>query len=305
MTRIAREYTDLITRSTLATKYSIRALQAVAETNDHHAKEILQAINGAILSQHPEKKEALKLLLTALQGHPAYAAPQPAPKSRPEKRPHPKEHPENGNTNPENANGNPENAKKKKSLPKEGFFPFPPEFLLFKMVDKQAYAESYRYYTKSAHEERTESTEPLLTRDYLTTPRLPLAVKTLYASSAQCKVCGMRFASIELFSVHDEHHQRRSQIDKKLSGAMWRPWLLEASQWAAAQKKAAPVSLKSMHHGKIENVPVKGDRSQRCTICKDPFEIIWSDEEECWSFKDALVVKTSPTRQICHRRCAT
>lgn len=291
MTSPRQEYAALLKARPLSNKYTVKALQVVAETNDHLAAEIAQAIEQTMAAASPEEKEILGSLQGALSQHYKYRflGERPPSRKRPlESEPRKKE-------------------RREKESPaagsEEAFFPYPPEFYLFKLVDKKTYLKSYLAYTKASQPESAEVyAEPTLSREYFVTPRLSLALKMLYAQGMQCKVCGMRFSAADALLAHGELHQRRNQLDKSIVGHIWRPWLLEPKEWGDAQPRLPKVPLYPTLPDETESVLVKGDRDQQCSICKEPFEVVWSDEDENWVFKDALQVRSSP-RQLCHKRC--
>lgn len=282
------EYSSLLQKSTLSNKYRIKALQKVAETNEHRAQEIVQSIKEKIPTETDENKEILLSLLRVLASHDSYSF---AEEKEAQKR----------RLDPQ------ENQTKKQKIeenPKIRFLPYPPEYFLLKLVSKALYTDSYIYYTEGKDKKSTETElEPQLTREYLVVPHLEQAVKLLYTAATQCKVCGMRFDSLSLYTVHADMHQKKSQIGKSVEIPMWRAWLLEPTEWTKKEKKIS-VTLKSTIQEKVPTVPVRGDRDQRCTICGDTFEIIWSDENECWAFNGALVIRKTP-RQISHKKCVS
>ncbi|KAH9387215.1 uncharacterized protein NEMAJ01_2111 [Nematocida major] len=286
---VGQEYSALIRKSKLTNKYIIKALKTVAETNNYYAREIVKTIQEEISAASDENKDALLSLLRLLAQNPAYFFIEEG------KTPHKKQkHIESVPV-----------KKRKVQVEVEvniEFMPYPPEYFLFKLVSKQAYAESYAYYTEGKEKKSLEAElEPQLTREYLATPHLEQAYKLLYTAATQCKVCGMRFDVLSLYKAHAEMHQKKSQIGRSVEAPMWRSWLQETG---AMQEQKVPVKLKASVQEKMPTVPVRGDREQKCTICGDAFEVIWSDESECWSFNDALVIRTSP-RQISHRRCVS
>ncbi|KAI5186880.1 hypothetical protein NEHOM01_1769 [Nematocida homosporus] len=319
MRTIAQAYTALLKESSLENKHVLQALQITAETNDHHAIEIADSIQQEAKTAESPRKESLEALLKALSQHHAYSflakksrkrsAPEPEPIKQAKIDPVISKSPSPPSPSLVTPLSPPAAKPVSSNLPSFGslLLPYPPEFFLFKLVDKKTYLESYQYYTASKEEDSHHDQLPTLERSYLNVPRLALAQKFLYSTIAQCKVCGMRFDSLEPYTAHADAHQRKSQIDKSLSGgAIWRPWLLEINQWAGEKPQHFPkVSLKESHQDQVDNVPVKGDRDQICTICKDPLEVIWSDNDECWAFKDAILVSSQPTRQICHRKCVS
>ncbi|EIJ89443.1 hypothetical protein NEPAR06_2168 [Nematocida parisii] len=313
MVEAQQEYSSLIHRCTSMNKYTVKALQVVAETNDQYAQEIVQAINIELSGITNENKEALHSLLQFLGQHPAYSfikgkEPQKRAESEmaePEKK-RKIQKIENSSKisvaqEPKISQKEPKISQKKPEI----FYPYPPEYFLFKLVDRPAYTASYIYYTEGRTSKQNEQEVlPDLTRDYLVTAHLDQAIKLLYTSAIQCKVCGMRFDSLSVYTAHAEIHQKKTHITRNSSDiSMWQSWLLEPTQWTQTEQKVS-VNLKSTIQEKVSTVPVRGDRDQKCTICGDGFEIIWSDENECWSFNDALVVRTMP-REISHKRCVS
>ncbi|KAI5190707.1 hypothetical protein NEMIN01_1172 [Nematocida minor] len=291
-----QEYSALIRKSTLSNKYAVKALQCVAETNEHSAKDIIRAINSEITTGSDENKEALNSLLRLLAQHPSYHFIR---EKEPKRRQSTESEPEESVKKRKVEEKEPEQAKA------EMFFPYPPEYILFKMVDKSNYKKSYEYYTQGSHSSKLAESEaePELTRAYLVVPRLEQAVRLLYTAEIQCKVCGMRFDSISQYTTHADMHQKKSQLGRSVEVPMWRAWLLEPGQYSKKEQKIS-VTLKTSVQGKVPTVPVRGDRDQRCTICGDGFDVIWSDENECWSFNDALIIRATP-RQISHKRCVS
>ncbi|KAI5180560.1 hypothetical protein NEOKW01_0864 [Nematocida sp. AWRm80] len=202
-----------------------------------------------------------------------------------------------------------ENKQAKVQKKENTFFPFPLEYLLFNLISKQEYLETYTYYSQfKINAIDTKIPIPELSREYLITPHLSLAIKLLYSSSTQCKICGIRIQTPAVFKTHMDIHQKRSQIEQTAGGHMYREWLIDLFEGTTERypvKMTLNIPLhKNKGSTKPQTVPVNGQRNQKCSICKDPFEVIWSDEDECWSFKDAILLRESPTRQVCHQKCA-
>lgn len=282
-----KEYLSLVKRTDLTNKYAIRALQAVAETNDHFAADIVCAIKREMEKSSDENKEALISLLQLLAEDPSYYfIREPGRKRKREETEQPKRR-------------KTVKKEKKEKKEKERFFPYPPEYFLLKLVTKEVYRSSYEYYTNKI--QTVEIENPSLDRKYLIVPHLQQAVRLLYTAEIQCKVCGLRFDSSIAYAAHAEMHQKKSQMGRTVEMPMWRAWLLEPGQWNQKEQKVA-VTIKSTVQEKVSTVPVRGDREQKCTVCGDGFDIIWSDENECWSFSDAIITRTTP-RQLSHRRC--
>ncbi|KAI5172833.1 hypothetical protein NEFER03_1849 [Nematocida sp. LUAm3] len=317
----SQEFKELLKRASLKNKFAFPALQVIAETNGHYAKDIAHSIEEEI-KESPEKQEALSSLLELLSSNTMYTflmKPQRKRKASPEtssKKILKEERIEKDSSTEQEPPKKPSKEKKKQQTTKNdqipsssvkpsSFYPYPVEFLLFKLTDKKEYLSSFQYYTKSKQEE--EDMPPLPIREYLCTPRFELAQKFLYFGPAQCKVCGMRFTALDTYSAHNEAHKRKSQIDRTASEAIYRPWLQRAHEWTGDKQETPKISFQraSFPQSSTENVLVKGDRDQLCTLCKDAFEVIWSDEDESWIFKDAILIRSSPTRQICHRKCVS
>lgn len=298
MREVEEEYASLVRKSDLSNKYAVDALKEVAKTNDQFAKDIIRAIKGEMKETSNENKEALLSLLKLLAEEPSYYFIRESPKRK---------------RQPEEASS--ENSKKRKVSKEEpilsdtskglSFFPYPLEYFLLKMISKSSYKESYLYYTKepstNASTPNIYTEEPKLTREYLIVPRLQQAIRLLYTADIQCKVCGLRFDSLSLYSAHGDMHQKKSQIGRSVEIPMWRSWLLEPVEWSQKEQKVS-ITIKSSVQEQVSTVPVRGDREQKCTICGDGFDVIWSDENECWSFNDAIITRAVP-RQISHRRC--
>ncbi|KAI5160892.1 hypothetical protein NEAUS03_1385 [Nematocida ausubeli] len=301
MAAAQQEYEVLIQKCTLTNKYAVKALQIIAETNDQHAQEIVTAIKAEISKEKEENKEALLSLLSFLGQHPSYSF---LKASYPEKRSLSAEEPERKKKR--KIEEVPEKLPEKLPEPEEdtAFLPFPPEYFLFKLVDKATYTASYIYYTEGNTASKTDPDDlPKLTHEYLTTPHLESAIKLLYTSATQCKVCGMRFDSVSAYTAHAEMHQKKSHLVRGSDILTWQGWLMEPVQWTKTETKVS-VNLKPSFQEKVPTVPVRGDRDQKCTICGEAFEVIWSDESECWSFNDALIIRTMP-REISHKRCVS
>ncbi|KAI5189262.1 hypothetical protein NECID01_0457 [Nematocida sp. AWRm77] len=296
MTSALQEYRALLHSRPLSSKYTVKALQIVAETNEHHAQEIVKAIEQAMEEASVQDKEVLAGLLRALSQHYKYAPLTGASTPSTKRKKSVKEEPAKKECREKENGSSPQSAE-------EMFLPYPPEYYLFKMVEKKKYLASYLFYTRTEQTAQEDAeTEPSLSREYFIVPRLHTAQKMLYSTGMQCKVCGMRFSTGEALMAHGELHQRRNKMDKSVVGRLSRPWLLEPKEWTDPQPRTPKVSLYTALPDETDNVLVQGDREQKCSICKDPFDIVWSDDEESWVFKDALQVRTSP-RQICHKRC--
>jgi len=321
-----QEYLSLIKKSQLNNKYAVRALQIVAETNSHHMTEIVRAIEQAEEAAEGEERLAITSLKHTVkkseevQDKSVKSKKRKSSGEKKSKVPKVDEAVEidrevdrdmsremgRDKSGMERAEV-PEEAENEET-PHDAFFPYPPEYYLFKMVDKAEYTESYIYYTRVQEKEMEKEVEesyPELKRSYFIVPRLGQAQKALYSAPMQCKVCGLRFYRVDRYTAHGETHQKKSQIEKTISGDMHRLWMLQKESRGEMEHKAHKKTLAQNLQDETESVPVKGDGDQRCTICKEQLEVTWSDEEECWVFKDALLIRSQPKREICHKKCAT
>jgi len=319
MTRAMQEYLQLIKKTNIRDKYRIKALQIVAETNEQHTKEILEAIEKAIEEAKEQDRAVLQSLYTAIIANSRTKIHTEGTSTKKRKN---SEERQDSKVQKIEQKIEQKTEQKERSIEETVYteieqtetegkqadmvYPVPIEYYLLRMIDKQAYMESYMYYTQNDKKQKIEEEKPELTREYLIVLRTELARSVLYTSLVQCKVCGMRFRSTEIYKAHSEQHERRAQIGKAVSGSMYRPWMAETEQWQEIEHKTQRMQLHTSHiQDESEEVPVNGEREQKCTICKEAFEIVWSDEEETWVFRDALVVRASPARQICHKKCAT
>lgn len=301
----------MLERSKPENRHAFKALLIVAETNDHHALELVRAIKTVAKEADPEKKSALGALLHVLSKQQPFMPHIKCPKEKPrEEKRKDQPPPDDGEAHAKRKRKTEDQTAGNKKAEKKGGsndpFPYPLEYYLFKLVSTEEYAESARYYMdistnlKSAREEEQKE-KPELTRAYLTAPRLSQAQKVLYGSPFQCKVCALRLNSPEQNRAHNEAHTKKSAF-QNLSGQMWRPWLLDLSQWTSGAQQHV-MTIRDTIEEVQENVPVQGERDKTCAVCHEPFEIAWDDREECWIFLDAILVKKDPARQICHRRC--
>lgn len=318
------EYGLLLRELRSRDKHRIKVLSIIAETNDHKSREISEAIAEALERAQPEQKQAILALAEALSRTSNYsrlALPAKAEAPAKEEAPAPgdaAEFPSNKRIKTESNQG----ASLDKSLP------YPIEFYFYKLVPREEYASSFEYYRgiydrapqgpaaraergRAAEEAPVDMEEVRMDRDSLGVRRLELGVSYLYSSHVQCKVCGLRFDDpTGAYTAHVDQHQKRSQMEAAPAQAqmMWRPWLMEPREWAHpgdSRRKSVAISQGPVSPVEASRVMIRGDKDNRCFICKDSFEIVWDDEEEDWAFKDAILIKEDGARQICHRRCAS
>lgn len=304
---------------------ALKALQAVAETNEHHAEALSRVLLRPV--EDPQVKETQKALIKALIKHPYYYSiltnttediysgtstkrplePTPTP---PQKKVKTKNL---SNTISDNTLTKPTKPTKPTNNPPV-LLPFPPEYFLFKLVPRDVYIDSFKSLIRSS--EVIQQKEPIsLTRSYLISPGVDtLAQRLLYGSPLQCKACGLRLINTTQEAAHREIHHRRAHLERTLPGCqLGRPWMHSEEEWTSAappqgNRLILPQLSKHAQDPLSEpaEVPVNGDTEQACALCKEPLRATWSDLKEAWVFKDALLVRaTQGHREICHRRCIT
>jgi hypothetical protein len=160
---------------------------------------------------------------------------------------------------------------------------------------------------------------PLLTNDDLfSTERLKQVdegvIRSLYLPPVrsagegprQCKDCGLRLPNMEAMAKHLDAHFKENQARSR-PGQRSRGWVDSSQEWSADARTPPPplpsATTTTTTTSKPSSRVARDDNHLNCALCREPFEMEWSHEDEEWMFENAI--RRKETNDIVHVGCVS
>eukprot|EP00834_Sanchytrium_tribonematis_P000501 NODE_9_length_64580_cov_1.431941.p28 type:complete len:306 gc:universal NODE_9_length_64580_cov_1.431941:21193-20276(-) len=126
----------------------------------------------------------------------------------------------------------------------------------------------------------------------------------------KCQQCGMRFVSdnSNRFENHMDTHFRSNRRKQEISAQVRRGWWPLINEWinpttideVQQDEEAVQETIQEKPKETLYATAPNGRKDVSCFICKEKFDKIWSDDNDCWMLKNCILSETS---EYAHPSC--